>query len=172
MVDLQAEYGSVTGETYDAIATISAAGDAFPATTVAIHGEVVAPRVSAPTNVDFGDVPAWTSPVQTIRFVNSSAGLVAILPSLGEPTLPFSLSIGDLPKGDSSTIPWRISLEPSPPGEYTITTTWTATPSPMLKFPPACLWTQTITLHAHVVDGPDGGDDASRDAAADEDSAH
>jgi hypothetical protein len=167
MVDLQAEFESVPGETYDAVATISAVGDVFPTTRVAIHGEVEAPRVSAPTSVDFGDVPAWTLSSQMVRFINSSPAPVAIVLGPDDP-LPFSFAFGDASKVASSTTPWLIELQPSPPGDYTVTTSWTATPNPMLTFPPACLWTQTITLHAHVVDAPDAGADGSPDAGADE----
>jgi hypothetical protein len=163
MVDLQAAAGAVPGDTYEAVATIRADDDSFPTTTVALHGEVVAPHVTAPTSVDFGAVPAGSLQLRTLRFNNASPSPVAIIPSTTTPS-PFSLSQGVAPIAlVDNTTDWTISLDASPPGDYTTSVLWTASPSPQLRFPAACLWTQTIALHVHVVDNGDGGPDANRD---------
>ncbi|HVU51211.1 MAG TPA: hypothetical protein VHL80_11020 [Polyangia bacterium] len=168
-VDLQPAPGAVPGDTYEAVATITAEDDAFPTTEVALHGEVVAPNVTAPSSVDFGDVPAGTSQRRTLRFDNASPSPVALLPSSGQ-LAPFTLIDGIVtsPSPTPNVSEWTVSLDGAAPGDYTAAVLWTATPSPVLTFPAGCLWTQTITLHAHVVAVADAGPDASRDGGASE----
>jgi hypothetical protein len=170
-VDLQPTFDDVPGDTYEAVATISANNGTFPTTKVAVHGQVVAPNVTAPSVVDFGEVPAWQPQTRTLRFNNASPSPVAIVPS-AVPTAtdlgPFTMSSAVMSSRPppSNVIEWTISLNSPAPGDYDIPTVWTATPSPALIFPPACLWTQTIDLRAHVVGDPDGGPPASRDGGS------
>ena len=167
-VDLQPAFDAVPGDTYDAVATISADHGTFPTTKVALHGEVVAPNVTAPSLVDFGDVPAWQPQTRTLRFNNASPSPVAIAPAAGD-LGPFSMSnaVVKAPPPPQNVTEWTLSLDSPPPGDYDVPIVWTATPSPALTFPPACLWTQTIRLRAHVVGDPDGGPpDANRDGGA------
>jgi hypothetical protein len=166
-VDLQPAFGDVPGDTYEAVATISADHGTFPTTKVALHGEVVAPNVTAPSLVDFGEVPAWQPQTRTLEFNNASPSPVGISPAAGD-FAPFTLSFAATRAAHPQNVTsWTISLDAAAPGDYDIPVLWTATPSPALIFPPACLWTQTITLHAHVVGDPDGGPrDANRDGAA------
>jgi hypothetical protein len=165
-VDLQPATGAVPGDRFEAVATITADGDAFPTTNVALHGEVVAPNVSAPSVLDFGDVPFGAAEGRMLRFINASPSPVALFPN-DRFFPPFTLATAAVPTPSTTVTTWTVTLADAAPGDYSIPTTWTATPSPTLTFPQPCLWTQTITLRVHVLDAPDGGTDAGRDGGRD-----
>jgi hypothetical protein len=167
-VDLQVPPGAKPGDTYDAVATIESKQRAFPTGTVKVHGEVVAPKVTAPTRVEFGDVPASVPTFLPVHIVNKSPALVVISPdSIDVP--PFGLTLGSRSPDGNSTI-WDVEILQAPPGDYTETVTFTGEPAGKLTdFPPACVWTQTITIHAHLVGDADGGPDASHDGGTEAD---
>jgi hypothetical protein len=162
IVNLQAGPDSKPGDSYDAVVTITAANDAFPTGQVKVHGEVVAPKAFLPSIVDFGDVPANTPDVRIVHFLSASPSPLTYVPTL-DATTPFSVPYGMPRAPNLTTTDWLITFAPSPPGDYTVGSTWTVAPAepapPGHELAPGCILTQAITLHAHVVD-PDGGTDA------------
>jgi hypothetical protein len=156
VVTLQAPQTALPGKTYDAVATIRATGDAFPPGTVKIHSEVVTPSVTVASTLDFGDVPAWTHASLPLRFVDEDTSPVVYTPDFG-PASPFEAgAITPKTPGMSPVTTVLIDLMPSPPGDYSVDSTWTVWPTPNLGFTDACDSKKTITLRAHVFD-PDGG---------------
>jgi hypothetical protein len=160
-VSLQAPPDALPGATYDAVATIRAEGDAFPPGTVKLHGEVVAPSVTVAPTLDFGDVPAGKTVVQPIHFIENDTNPVFYNPDFVQGG-PFITSTSQ--RTTDTTTDWFIELMASPPGDYSLDTTWTASPLPNLGFQDACFTKKMVTLRAHVVgvdggaDGPDGAD--------------
>jgi hypothetical protein len=165
-VDANAPADSKPGDSYDAVATISAWKDAFPTGTVRVHAEVVAPHVSFPSSIDFGDVPAGRLAARSVRFFIDSPSAVSFTSSFSTPT-PFSLGAPSHAGANfDTTVDWVFQLQPSPPGDYTVEATWTVSPAFESTLPSECLATSAITLHAHVVD-PDGGADGGADLGND-----
>jgi len=167
-VDLQVPPEAKPGDTYDAVATIESNQRAFPTGTVKVHGEVVAPKVTAPSSLDFGEVPASVPTVLPLRVVNKSPAPVVISPEATYAS-PFGLTLHSRSTDGNTTI-WDVKVFQTPPGDYTETVTFTGEPAgKLVDFPPGCVWTQTITLHAHVFADTDGGPDASRDGGTGDD---
>jgi hypothetical protein len=161
---------ALPGATFDAVATIKARDGSFPTGTVKVHGEVVTPRATVAPTLDFGDVPAWTSPTQTIRFINDTTAPVLIIPDFVS-RAPFTAAASGSPDMMTSTTLWFMALQPSPPGDYTVDTSWTVAPAPNLGLSDVCVSKKTVTLHAHVVavdggaDGPPAGSDGGLDGS-------
>jgi hypothetical protein len=148
--------GSMPGDAFDTVATISAIGDVFPPGRVKVHGEVIVPRVSADqTTVELGDVAPFTDAAQLLSFRNEDAQPLSFASSVAVQG-PFTIAMAP-GKSMLPTSTWQVNFAPSGPGDYAATVTFTATPQAHFGIAPACSWRQDIALHAHVPGTPDGG---------------
>jgi hypothetical protein len=153
------------GDAFDAVVTITAAGEAFPRGTVKVHGEIVPPTIIvAPHVVDFGDVPVGTKPSATIVFHNPTSVTLLIIPPPDAPPFTYDrLAVGVTPGSIASR---DVVLDALAEGDDSTVATWTLMPRPDLDLPVSCAGTASVSAHAHVVASPDAGGDA-RDAGAD-----
>ncbi len=173
MAQFQAPVDSTLGSTFDAVVTVHALDDAFPAASVSLHAEIVPVDVTVtPTDVDFGRVAnTYSLPWLPVRFFN---GNEATLQSRHDETsLPAFLPPPDMPLRPREWNEAKIEFVARGPGAFSSDLSWTfsANPAPV----PAGPCAQTVTVHVHGVIGApvDGGaeahaeDGAVRDAPAD-----
>jgi hypothetical protein len=164
-VDFTPPTSAVPGDTFDAVVTVSADQDAFPTTTVKVHGEVVAPVVvSDKSMVDFGDVETATLVTQELTFRVDTIGLRVQAPPAD---YPFTIQETQPPMSTLAT--YAIRVLAGPRGDYTMPAVWTVGADPMVGLPEACVWRKTIPIHARIVvrEDQDGGVDAGPDAGSD-----
>jgi hypothetical protein len=159
------------GDSFDAVVTISAEGDAFPSGTVNVHGEIVRPTVTLdPRVVEFGDVPFGTHPSATVVFRNMTTVTLLIIPPPDAPPFVFDRgAVGVLPGSIASRI---VSVGAISEGNHAADAIWSLMPRPDLDLPPSCAGTASVSLHALVLAPADGGTDAAdapTEAGADSD---
>jgi hypothetical protein len=163
------------GDAFDAVVTVHASHDAFPAGTVKVHGEVVTPVVTAVNPViDFGGVPVGTSQGQELVFNSEmSSPVTLVLPTL-DANSQFDLGHSNLEVVLGKSTKVVVSIHSRTLGDVSATAVWVVTPVLNTTLPTGCTSTVTTTLHAHVVpwgatssDAGDAGADGPADAAVD-----
>jgi hypothetical protein len=151
------------GDSFDAVVTITAGDDVFPAGAVNVHAEVVQPTVTVDrSTIDFGDVSLDGHPSEMLVFRNETAAPIVVVAPASAPPFVYDQDRTSIPSGAASAR--RVGVFGDTPGDVTTVSVWTTTAGPDTELPEGCTGSISVSVHARLI-APDGGmQDSSADA--------
>jgi hypothetical protein len=141
---------AVPGDAFDGVVTVSSVDGAFATGTVAVHAEIVAPKLTLDqTEIDFGDLASGAFLSRDVTFRNDESEPIIITAPPIAPPFTFLTPGGRL--GAHQSISLIVGVSGATPGDYAAMPVWQAFVRDDIPLPAACGGNTTLRVHARIV---------------------